>query len=87
MKKGQFGFNLNRFLIHEKGTWMALGSRKSSSSGKTPLQKMQPGDQPLFFSSFHSFDLEDKAILMGDGMLGSHPNPLIYVIGSSHSYS
>eukprot|EP00253_Pinus_taeda_P033469 PITA_33469 len=34
-------------------------------------------EQPLFFSSFRSFSLEDKAILMGEGMLGSHPNPLI----------
>ena len=34
---------------------------------------------------FPSFSLEDKASLKGEGMLGSHPNPLIYVMGSCHS--
>jgi len=46
---------------------------------------MQLGSQPLFCSSFRSFSLEDKASLKGVGMLGSHPNPLIYVMGPRHS--
>jgi len=46
---------------------------------------MQLGNQLLFFSSFRSFNLEDKASLKGEGMLGSHPNPLNYVLGSRHS--
>eukprot|EP00253_Pinus_taeda_P001439 PITA_01439 len=36
---------------------------------------------------FCSFNLEDKAIFMGEVNLGSNPNPLIYAIRSSHSYS
>jgi len=86
-KKGQSVSNLNSFLTHESDTCVATRSGKSSSSGKTPLQKMQPGNQILSFSNFYSFSLKDKAIIMGEGMLGSHPNPLIYVIGSCHSYS
>ena len=87
MRKAHFGSDQNKPSIHMKNIYAVAGSRKSSSSGKTPLQKMRPRNQPLFFSSFRSFILKGNAIFMGEGMLWSNPNPLIYVIGSSHSYS
>lgn len=80
MRKAHFDSNQNRASILAKDISAVTRSRKSSSSGKTPLQKMRHGNCDYSSTVSIALALRTRMILMGEEMLGSNPNPFIYVI-------